>query len=127
MSDIYSQPFLDFQSRDFQLDNGGVLKLVSNELGVKQTTWMRIVGRLASYDFDPDYGGLLYETLRLPNVEAARLLAEDDIRNSIQQEIVLNRVFQINTLEVLSINPRTRVNWNLKLETEFDHPVNLSS
>jgi hypothetical protein len=127
MPDIYAQPYLDFTSRDFQLDNGGVLKLVVNEFGVKQTTWMRIVGRLGTYDFDPEYGGLLYETLRLSNIEAARLLAEDDIRNSVEQELDLGRVFQINTLEVISIDPRTRVNWNLKLETEFDHPVTLSS
>lgn len=127
MADIYAQPLINFATRDFELDNGGVLKMVVNEFGVKQTTWGRIVARLGTYDFDIDYGGLLYETLRLPNVEAARLLAEDDIRNSVEQEIVLNRVFQINNLEILSIDPRTRVNWNLKLETEFDHPVNLSS
>ena len=127
LTERYHQPKIDTTTRDFVLDKGGRLVFVADTNAVKQTTWMRIVSQFGSYLFDKAYGSKLHTTLRLINVEAVRMLARDFIVRAIRQERDLGRVTVIKEVTVESVNPRSRVNWNVRLETEFDLSVHLSS
>lgn len=123
----YHQPEIDPQTRDFVLDKGGRLVFLQDSEAVKQTCWMRIVSRFGSFVYDVRYGSRLYETLRHGNVEAVRLLAQNYITKALRVERNAHRVTAIKSVAVESIDPRSRVNWDLSLETEFDQTVHLSS
>ena len=123
----YHQPKLDPQTRDFVLDKGGRLLFVQDSDAVKQTAWMRIVSRLSSFVYDRRYGSRLWETLRYGNIEAVRLLARSFIVAALRLERNAGRITAIKEVSVESIDPRSRVNWGLSFETEFDQTVHLSS